>query len=101
MSDPDLETAVRRSVGVVVSIGAAARQSSVSCPVCEQPATRIDIPGTVNAFDRCADHGTWFDRDELEMFVESHHAARTGEVNEADVPMQEGFFTRLFRSLAG
>jgi Zn-finger nucleic acid-binding protein len=100
VSDPDLETAVRRSIGMVVSLGSAARQASVACPVCEKQTTRIDIPGTVNAVDRCDDHGTWFDRDELELFVQSHRDARAGEVAQSDVPMQEGFFSRAFNALS-
>lgn len=101
VNDPDLELAVRRAVGIVVSVPPNVRQASVFCPVCEKQATRTEIAGTVNCIDRCDEHGVWFDRDELEMFVKSHTDARAGEVAADDVPMQEGFFARLFRAVRG
>ncbi len=101
VNDPDLETAVRRAVGVVVCIPPDVRQATVFCPVCNEQTARVDIPGSVNCMDRCAEHGIWFDRDELEMFVKSHTEARAGDVTPDDLPLQEGFFARLFRSIRG
>jgi hypothetical protein len=97
VSDPDLEVAVRRAVGIVRSLGHAARQASVFCPVCGKQATRVDIPGTVNCLDRCDEHGAWFDRDELEMFMKSQFEERAGDVSADDLPVEGGFFSRLFR----
>jgi len=101
VSDPDLETAVRRAIGVVMSVPPNVRQMAVSCPVCGQATRRIEIPNTVNCIDRCEAHGTWFDRDELRMFVEAQRDARAGDVSEADIPVEKGFFTRVFGSLFG
>lgn len=98
VSDPALETEVRRAIGVVVSVSPAARQASVLCPVCEGETTRMEIAGTVNCIDRCAEHGTWFDRDELEMFVKAQTDTRAGDVRPADIPMEQGFFSRIFRA---
>lgn len=35
--------------------------------------------------DVCADHGTWFDRTELDLFVGAHSTARVGEVTAEDL----------------
>jgi hypothetical protein len=56
----------------------------------------------------CAEHGTWFDGEELPLFIRTFAEARAGEVttedlNAAGVPGdargEEGFFTNFFRLL--
>lgn len=105
VSDPDLETAVRRAFGVLVSLSPHARRASVSCPVCEQATRYVELDGTGQGVDVCDAHGTWFDRDELELYVEKHTAARAGEVSDEDrsaagVPAG-GFLARIFGSVFG
>ena len=102
MSDPDLETAVRRSVGVVLTLPPQTRRASVSCPICEQATRYVELENTGQGVDVCDAHGTWFDRDELSLYVEKHTAARAGDVSLDDVPgASGGFFTRVFQSLFG
>lgn len=105
VSDPDLEVAVRRSVGVVISVAPAQRVATVFCPVCDQATRHVDLPNTGQGIDVCDAHGTWFDRDELTLFVEGARDARAGEISgddlgSAGVP-QAGFFSRVFRALLG
>lgn len=102
VSDPDLELAVRRAVGVVTGPPAGTRQRAVSCPVCSSPARRVEIANTVNGVDVCDAHGTWFDRDELEMFVKSHADARAGDIDGDDLRaagVNDGFFSKVFRAI--
>lgn len=103
--DPDLETAVRRAVGVVVALPPRVRTSAVMCPVCGEAARRAEIEGTGHAVDVCTPHGTWFDHDELAMFVAHAREARAGDVSRGDLEAagvpdeREGFFGRIFRAL--
>lgn len=104
VSDPDLETAVRRAFGVVVSLPPRVRGASVSCPVCEQATRYVELENTGQGVDVCDVHGTWFDRDELALFVEKHRVQRAGDVDADDLRaagVGEGFFARIFRSLRG
>ncbi|MEO8877781.1 MAG: zf-TFIIB domain-containing protein [Polyangiaceae bacterium] len=57
----------------------------ISCPVCGVAAKRVSILGDACAVDICAQHGTWFDREELDQFVSAHSTARAGEVTEDDL----------------
>lgn len=104
VSDPDLELAVRRAVGIITGPPMGTRQVALSCPVCADATRRVEIANTVNGVDVCDAHGTWFDRDELEMFVKSHVDARAGEIDGDDLRaagVEGGFFSKVFRSLFG
>lgn len=104
VNDPDLELAVRCAIGIVTGPPLGTRQVSVSCPVCSEPARRVEIANTVNGVDVCDVHGTWFDRDELEMFVKSRTDERAGELSGDDLRaagVEGGFFSNVLRSLFG
>jgi Zn-finger nucleic acid-binding protein len=102
VSDPDFETAVRRAVGVVISVPLRERLATISCPICAQAARFVDLEGTGQGVDVCDPHGVWFDHNEMSLFVEKHQAARAGEVSDSDLDaagIRQGFFSRLFRSV--
>lgn len=46
----------------------AASAPRVGCPICARPATRESFRGI--DVDRCAEHGIWFDRDEIQHLFE-------------------------------
>jgi Zn-finger nucleic acid-binding protein len=41
------------------------------CPVCQKALDRMPIPAASVTVDVCAEHGVWFDRDELQRVVSS------------------------------
>ncbi len=45
-------------------------QTGLACPVCFQPLSRLHVGGTTVEVDRCNEHGTWFDRNELRQAAE-------------------------------
>jgi Zn-finger nucleic acid-binding protein len=99
--DPELETAARRLVGVVL-MPVPNRHARISCPACGATMRRVEVPETVHSIDVCDPHGTWFDRDELPIFVSAFAEARAGEVTDDDLDaagVGGGFFTSLFRKL--
>ncbi len=108
VSDPDLETAVRRGVGVVVALPRHARTASISCPVCEDATRYVPIEGSGQGVDVCDAHGTWFDRDELSLFIEKEQERRTVELSDDDLVAAglpgaptRGLFSRIFGVLTG
>lgn len=50
-------------------------RADLPCPACRQPLFRARLTGDVDV-DRCAEHGTWFDRDELVHVAEALRASR-------------------------
>lgn len=44
-------------------------QASPPCPLCETPMRSYVVPGSDIEVDACAEHGTWFDRGELQTLV--------------------------------
>lgn len=103
--DHELETAVRRAVAVVVALPPRVRTATVMCPVCGEATHRRAIEGTGQSVDVCTAHGTWFDHDELALFVEQASAERAGDVSADDRAEAgltgggAGFFGRIFRAL--
>lgn len=51
--------------------------ANLPCPVCHQPMKRMHVGGTTVEVDRCDDHGTFFDRDELRQAAEQVAARRS------------------------
>jgi Zn-finger nucleic acid-binding protein len=86
------------------------RVAELACPVCQVRMRRIPIKDTMYSVDVCSDHGTWFDRGEMEMFVKSFAQDRVGEITEDDLkaaglpgaetkPGGGGFFSSVFQCL--
>jgi Zn-finger nucleic acid-binding protein len=110
-SDGDIEGVARDLTRIVaMPMPREQRLAELSCPTCAKPMRRIAIPETIHSVDVCSDHGTWFDRDELSMFVRTFAEARAGTVTDDDLaaagipgaqtkPGGGGFFTDLFASL--
>jgi len=44
--------------------------AGLACPVCLKALSRMHVGGTSVEVDRCNDHGTWFDRNELRQAAE-------------------------------
>ncbi len=104
VSDPDLDTAVRRAFGVLVSLSPGMRTASVSCPVCQQATRYVELEDTGQGVDVCDSHGTWFDRDELALFVEKRRAERAGDLDGDDLRragVPAGVVSRIVRALFG
>lgn len=80
-----LDGGAARRVVEVVDPGAMATAQQVSqsaqrpvqtegvapCPVCARPLDRMPIPAANVVVDACAQHGVWFDRDELQRVVQA------------------------------
>ncbi len=106
--DTDVEDAARRMIGGLLRrIDVAQR---VSCPECGAAMERHVVPDTVHDIDVCGAHGTWFDYQELSMFIRTFAEQRAGDVTAEDLeaagvpggglPADDGgFFTDLFHSL--
>jgi Zn-finger nucleic acid-binding protein len=86
------------------------RVAALSCPMCQIEMRRVPIKETMYSVDVCNEHGTWFDRGEMEMFVKSFAQDRVGEITEDDLkaaglpgaetkPGGGGFFTSVFELL--
>jgi Zn-finger nucleic acid-binding protein len=85
-TDSEIEELARSLAAVIAGpMTHEQRIAHLSCPVCQQPLQRIAIRDTGHAVDVCNDHGTWFDRDELRMFVRAFAEARSGDLSEADL----------------
>ncbi len=48
-------------------------RSGIPCPVCDEPMYHVQYERVV--VDRCYEHGTWFDRDELGRATTTMHEA--------------------------
>jgi Zn-finger nucleic acid-binding protein len=51
-------------------------QAGIACPVCSAELTRTTLSSAKVELDTCAQHGTWFDREELLKVSQSHAASR-------------------------
>ena len=69
-----LEAAERATQGAQVGVDTTA--ADLPCPVCHQPMKRMHVGGTTVEVDRCDDHGTFFDCDELRQAAEQVAARR-------------------------
>ncbi len=69
-----LEAADRATRGAQLAVDTTA--SDLPCPVCHRPMKRMHVGGTTVEVDRCDDHGTFFDRDELRQAAEQVAARR-------------------------
>jgi Zn-finger nucleic acid-binding protein len=110
-TDSDVESLARDLTRVIaMPMPLAQRTAQLSCPVCTKRLRRVEIPETPNAVDVCDEHGTWFDRDELAMFVRTFSEARAGELTEDDLQAAGlpgaapsagggGFLSDVFRAL--
>lgn len=96
VDDPDLETAVRRALRASSPLPSSRRAASVFCPTCEKQMVREELAGSTERLDRCAEHGVWFDQDELEAYAGGQRGDVGGAAGGNGPPPQKGFFARLF-----
>jgi Zn-finger nucleic acid-binding protein len=103
--DTEVEEAARTMVLVIRPMSQEQRTAELSCPECNVRMRRVGIPESIHSMDVCDQHGTWFDRSELPMFVRTFSEARAGEVGADDlaaagVPTTgRGFFTDVFEAV--
>ena len=109
-NDPDVSEALRKLAPIVFPMDPAVRQAEIGCPQCAATMKRVVVPDTIHYIDVCDAHDTWFDRDELSMFVSVFVRQREGEIDDADLAAagvpggsrpdgESGFFTDLYRAI--
>lgn len=83
----------------VVAIGSESR----ACPVCAKPLARMKVADV--SLDMCAEHGTWYDRDELGRVSRNRDHARKSHENVAPLPprreLEDSMSVQLVDSLLG
>lgn len=55
-------------------------EGALACPKCTGQLARVDIPSVQLAIDVCAEHGTWFDANELPKVARAYKRRRGGAV---------------------
>ena len=79
-------------------------RENVACPVCRQPTLRKRIVEASVNIDICADHGTWFDRREIEAVHKSFHGAgqtdKTPDIRPEALDMRTGIHKGMDRIAA-
>lgn len=77
------------------------RRAVLSCPTCRGPLRLEEIEGSVHLMHVCDAHGTFFERDALDTFIELWTTKRVGEVDEEVLESlgvrRKGFFGFLKR----
>jgi Zn-finger nucleic acid-binding protein len=68
MHDGALELADQAASSAEAAVDTSA--TGLACPVCFEHLSRMHVGGTTVEVDRCDEHGTWFDRNELREAAE-------------------------------
>ena len=72
------------------------------CPDCRKPLESFVLPRTDVELDSCPEHGTWFDKDELESVAEQLERERAldkREIQEMNSQVQKNLAKSVFRGL--
>jgi Zn-finger nucleic acid-binding protein len=67
-------------VGKGQAVGPGLIRGELACPKCTGPLARVDLPSAQLAIDVCAEHGTWFDANELPKVARAYKRRREGAV---------------------
>ncbi|MCA9578698.1 MAG: hypothetical protein R3B40_24550 [Polyangiales bacterium] len=94
-----LARAVRRVSAVFMALEP--RQAVLSCPTCQGALRMEEIEGSVHLMHVCKEHGTFFEMDALDTYMELWTEKRAGEVTDEDLESlgvsRKGFFSFLKR----
>ncbi len=97
---PAVEDVAHRLSAAGVPLVPRVREAAIQCPLCAAPLQRESIFGSIWAVDACAEHGTWFDRRELESYAQIWWQRRRGDVDDegletAGIPTESDASTML------
>jgi Zn-finger nucleic acid-binding protein len=77
--DRDLvRVATTLGVGKGETVGPGVYQKDLTCPRCGGPLAPVKLPSAGAEVDICAEHGTWFDANELPKVARAYRRSRDG-----------------------
>lgn len=77
--DRDLVSiATTLGIGKGETVGPGVMQKDLACPRCSGILAAVHLPGAGLALDVCAEHGTWFDANELPKAARAYRRRREG-----------------------
>lgn len=77
--DRDLvRVATTIGIGKGETVGPGVYQRDLACPRCSGPLAPVKLPSAGAEIDVCAEHGTWFDANELPKVARAYRRGREG-----------------------
>lgn len=77
--DRDLiRVATTIGIGKGETVGPGVYQKDLACPRCGSPLSPVNLPSASAEVDICAEHGTWFDANELPKVARAYRRNREG-----------------------
>jgi len=74
-------------IGKGETVGPGVNQRDLTCPRCGGPLAAVKLPAAAAEVDICAEHGTWFDANELPKVARAYRRSRDGKP--ADMAAEE------------
>jgi Zn-finger nucleic acid-binding protein len=65
-------------IGKGEAVGPGVYQKDLACPHCSGPLRSLPLPSASAEVDLCAEHGTWFDANELPKVARAYRRSREG-----------------------
>jgi Zn-finger nucleic acid-binding protein len=82
--DDKLADLARRAIGMLAPKDQN-RSRAMTCPDCRKPLQRLPFGDAGDAYDVCAEHGAFFDYQELGAFIAAETERRSGPMNDSDL----------------